>query len=263
MFVVEGEPARLEVDIDQQQPGLDPGHDQGDLAERHQPVTGPGFDHRIPHRHRIGGGDPDLVAEPAGVSGARHGDPAIGDLGRGQVEELEVGHLGGETSQHGARSRPLDRKDPPILGYVFDLDRLVADQPAQIGEVGPGGGEHELVGRQPQHHPVLDDEPAVVAPHRVLRLPGTAPPDVPCQHPGQVVLGAGPDDAVLVEGRRVEDAHGVANGEVFELLRHVVFLGDEVAGPMAPQPGGVGRLDPGMERCGAVQMALPYGAPPQ
>jgi hypothetical protein len=116
----------------------------------------------------------------------------------------------------------------------------VADEVLEVAEVRFGGGEEELVRAVAEHDAVLVDVAAVVAPDRVLGLAGLAAPDVAGEHARQVALGIGPGDPVLVQRRGVEHADRVADRDVLELLRHLVLVDDEVAGPMTPERGLVG-----------------------
>ena len=91
-----------------------------------------------------------------------------------------------------------------------------SDEPA---EDRPAGGEQELVGGVPEHHPVPHHVPAVVAPGRVLRLAGLALRDVADQRAGQQPFGVRSGDDVLVERRGVEDPDRVPDREVLVLRR--------------------------------------------
>ena len=132
--------------------------------------------------------------------------------------------------------------------HVLDLDVETADEALEVGEVRLGGGEEVLVLGEPDDDAVLDDEAAVVAPERVLRLPGRARPDVAGQHAGQEALRVGPVDPVLVQRRRVEEPGRVADREVLELVGHLVADGGQVARPVLPQPGLVERARALVER---------------
>ena len=157
-------------------------------------------------------------------------------------------------------TRALEGESADLVGDVFDLDRLVPDQVLEIGEVGLGRGQQELVVVVAEDDPVFDHEATVVTPKRVLGLARPAFADVPRQHSGQELLGVLPGDPVLVEGRGVEDTGRVPDGEVLELLRHLILVGDQIAGPMTPETGLVGRLDAGMEGGGLDDRSCPPGA---
>src|SRR5687768_16522751 len=98
-----------------------------------------------------------------------------------------------------------------------------------------------------ENHSIFYDESPVITPQRVLGLAGPALADVARQDPGKEPLGVLSTYAVLVKGRGIEYPRRVPDGEVLELLRHLVLVDHEVPGPMAPQTGLVGCLDPGME----------------
>ncbi len=74
-----------------------------------------------------------------------------------------------------------------------------ADVLQQEGQVRLGGREQEVVGRVPEHHAVLEDEAAVVAPHRVLRPPRAAGADVTGEDPAEEPLRVSTGDRVLVQ----------------------------------------------------------------
>ena len=75
-----------------------------------------------------------------------------------------------------------------------------------------------------------------------------ARPDVAGKDAGEKGLGVGTVDPVLEQRRRVEQPGAVADREVLELLGRLVFLGDEVPGPVLPQARLVGRAGPVVER---------------
>ena len=77
---------------------------------------------------------------------------------------------GVERPQQRPGARPLDRQHRPVVAHLLDADVEPADQPLEVGEVRLGGREEELLGPVAQDDAVLDDEAAVVAPRRVLRV---------------------------------------------------------------------------------------------
>ena len=105
---------------------------------------------------------------------------------------------------------------------------------------------------------VLEDEPALVEPRRVVGVPRRATANVARQHAREEPLGVPPCDAVLVQRRGVEDADAVPDGEVLELVRRLVARHDHVPGPVLPQAGVVQRAGPLVEWRGADHRARAY-----
>ncbi len=167
------------------------------------------------------------------------------------VEVAQAGDSGNHLLEDQPGPGTLDRQSRPGPGLVGDRHPHPVGEAGQVGQVGAGGGQEELVGRQPEHHPVFHDVAVVVAPDGVLRPPGSAAPDVTRQHPAQEPLGLGAHQPVLVERRGVEDAGTVAHRQVLELLRELVLVGHQVAGPVTPQAGLVERRDTLVEGGGA------------
>ena len=81
------------------------------------------LDECIPDGERRAEGHEELVAEIAGVAGARHahGNAADGDVGA--AEEAEVAHVAPNGSrEHLARARPLQREAADRFSLIFDGD---------------------------------------------------------------------------------------------------------------------------------------------
>ena len=97
---------------------------------------------------------------------------------------------------------------------------------------------------------VLHHEAAVVAPQRVLRLPGPAGADVADQHAGEEPLGVRAGDPVLEQRRGVEDPDGVADREVLVLRRVGVAQRRQVALPVRVEALRVELAEPRVERRG-------------
>ncbi len=246
--VVPGEAARLEVGVEEQQAGLDAAHQQRGMADGDDPASGAGGEDRVPDCSGGTGGHPELVAEVAGE--ARPGDhnPAARDVDLRVREERQLGDARGKGGEYGARRRPLDRQNAVVVGLVLDRHRQPADQIEEVGEVRLGRGEEEVVVAVTEDHAILEHEPAFVAPQRVLGAAGSAATHVSGQHAGQVALRVRTANAVFVERRAIEDSCAVAHGEVLELRGHLVLLGNQVPGPVSPEPRPVGRLGSGGER---------------
>src|SRR4051794_12788880 len=127
---------------------------------------------------------------------------------------------------------------------------MTTGEPLEPGEVRLRARHQVLVGRLAEHDPVLDDEARVVEPGRVLAATDRAGPDVARENTGEERLGVGTADPVLEQRRGVEEAGTVPDREVLELLGQLVFLGNEVAGPVLPEAGLVGGAGPLVEGCG-------------
>ena len=199
------------------EPGLDPQRHQGLLAERPDAVR----PRRPPALRRarrppvLGHGQ--LEAEVAGVAGPAQRHRGVGHLDRHVVEVAQRLRLRHQRAEHGPRPRALHGEHPVALGDVLELDPHAAPELLEPRQRRPRRGQEELVGRVPEHHPVVHDVPVVVAPRRVVRLARPARLDVAHQRPGQQPLGVRPGDEVLVERRGVEDPDRVPDREVLVL----------------------------------------------
>ena len=85
--------------------------------------------------------------------------------------------------------RALQGERSEIVRDVFDLYRHPAGEVLQIGHVGLGSGEQELVVAVPEDDSVLDHPTVVVTPDRVMRLARTAFSDVTSQDACKESLG--------------------------------------------------------------------------
>src|SRR2546430_1306802 len=81
-----GPAAAAEIDVDEEQAGLDARDIERQHAGRLQIERRPGPHQRVPHRERARPRDPDLVAEVAGVAGARNVDRHARDLAAGHTK---------------------------------------------------------------------------------------------------------------------------------------------------------------------------------
>ena len=103
----------------------------------------------------------------------------------------------------------------------IETSRLPASD-CEVREVGLGGRQEVLVLGDVEQDAVLDDEPTVVAPQRVLRLADEALRRVAGEDAAEEAPGIGAGEPVLVQRRRVEQAGRVPDREVLELLGHLV-----------------------------------------
>ena len=149
-----------------------------------------------------------------------------------------------------ATARALEGERPDVVADLLDRHVEAADAVREVGEVGLGAGQQVLVLGRVQDDPVLDDEAAVVEPARVLGVARRAGADVAGEDAAKEGLGVLARDPVLVERARVEDAGRVADREVLELVGHLVAIGGQVAGPVAPELGLVERVRALVERGG-------------
>ena len=115
------------------------------------------------------------------------------------LEVAELRDFWRELGEKSGTSRPLHRQHCVVVTDVLDLDVEVADEVAEMGQVGLSRSEEELIGAKAQDHPVLVDEAAVVAPDRVLGVSDRACPDVAREHAAEIPLGVGPCESVLVQ----------------------------------------------------------------
>ena len=133
------------------------------------------------------------------------------------------------------------------MADLLDRDLVAPDEVLEVGKVGLRRRQQELVGSRSQDDAVLDDEAAVVAPRRVLRVARGACPDVAGQDAGQEALGVTAVDPVLEERGGVEHPGRIADREVLELVGHLVAARRERARPVGPQAGLVQGVRPPVE----------------
>ena len=212
------------------------------------PWPRPGLEHGVEHVDRAVLGHRQLEAEVTGVAGPAQRHRGVGHLHRHVVEVAERLRLRHQGAQHGARPRPLDGEHPVALGDVLELDPQAAPELLEPRQRRPRRGQEELVGRVPEHHPVVHHAALVVAPGRVLRLARPARLHVADQRPGQQPLGVRPGDEVLVERRGVEDPHRVPDREVLVLRSMGVAQRRQRALPVGVEPLVVELAQPRVER---------------
>ncbi len=242
------------VDVEEDQARFDARHVEGEHARRRD-VVGPAHVHeRVIDRLALLPGNPDLVAEVAGVSGARdlHRDAA--QARRRDPEVLETRDVGAFDAglEDGAAGGALKGEGAQPVGDVLDRDlqpMAVHVDPAQVG-----------LGRRPavdvfleaRHRAVVDHLAPPVAPVRVGDLAGLHLGDVACHHAIDQPRGVAAADAVLEQRRDVDQRGRVADGVVLALVVDLVAGDGEVAGPVAPAhalaEGGRPRVKAGPDR---------------
>ena len=257
MRIVPGVPARIEVGFEQQQAGLDPEHVQRGETERQHAVAVHRIPERVPDVQRIRGVDPDLVPEVAAVAGPADGHPCPADLALRDPEVRDVLHLRHELLEEFAAARALEGEGAEVVADLLDPHVVATDPVLEVGEVRLRAGQQELVLAGPEDHAVLDHEAAIVEPARVLGVAGLAGTDVagedageeasprPCRGSGTCTAGS---------SRRCRRRCGPRNTRA---CRHLVAVGREMPGPVAPELGlveGAGAL---VERCARIIRAGP------
>ena len=227
--------AAREIDVDQQQPGLDPRD-----VEREHP-RGPHVE-RLAARHQ---GVPHLSPRrPTGSRSRNRGRPcsrsARSRRGRRRsCPRVTRKYLSFSMSASAtrfaaaARGRPLEGERRDLLGDVLDLDlhpdRVLAE-PAQRRVRGRPAVDVLLEARD---GPVVDGLAVLVAPGRVDDLPDGDLPEVARDDPVDEPRRVAPGEPVLVQGRDVDQRRGVADRVVLVLVVRLVRGDGVVARPLA------------------------------
>src|SRR6185436_7138879 len=241
------------VDLEQHEACLQPDDVEGEHARRPNAVAPTRRHDGVPRLGRALRGDPQLVAEVARVARARDLDldalPAQAQRRRpaAEVAQLSERLLGGLLEgAPGQRTLERDRRD--LLGDVIDGDVEVAGVEGQPAELGVGGGPEVLGLGESMDRAVVDDLAVLVAPGRVPDLPHGELRGVAGDHPvderGRVRAG----DAVLVQGRDVDQRGSLADRVVLDVVRVGVRGRGPVAGPLAPLLLAIERGGPRVER---------------
>ena len=219
------------------EPRLDPQHIQGLEAQRHDALGLARLEDRIPDGGRVLGMAEDLVAQLAGIAGARDhdGDPVvIADPPDGEMEPLDLGQARpgrrrpDDALQHLAALGPLHRDIAELVRRGFDPGletagrRLVA-QP--FAGVFVAGDEAIAVGAHAEGHRIVDHPAALVAERRIGRLPFRQPAHVAGAGQLHQRLGIGPQHLELAQGREVGRNHPFAAGVILVHGAVVVELG--------------------------------------
>ena len=231
------------VDIDQHQARLDPRHVERQQAGGLQAVGGPSDRERIPQRLRVLRGNPELVAEVAGVAGTGHGDRrAAGVAGQaaeltaGQVEVAHPGEVDTFYGRLGDRPRPrsLERQHAGVGGNVTHLDIHAPTAVLEPAQARRRGADQEPLALQPLHVAVLQQMAVLVAPRRVHDPADAALREVARHDAVEQALRVGAPDLVLEQRRHVDQSGRVADRPVVAVRRRLVAQGAGVARPVAP-----------------------------
>ena len=226
--------AAEEVHLDQQQARLDARHVERQHPGRLDVERTAAFDERVPHLDRARGRHPDLVAEIAGVAGARDVHRHAGDGAARDAEVLQpIDVRLRDRAQQLRGRRALQRHRRDLLRHVFDPDvhaARVLPEPAQA-RIRRRPAERLL--RQPRHRPVVDHLAVLVAPRRVEHLADGHLRHVARDQPIDQARRVRSGDHVLEERRDVDQRRGVADGVVLVLVVALVGADGVVARPLA------------------------------
>ncbi len=189
---------------------------------------------RVPDFHRIVPRNPDLIAQIAGVSGARNIHENVADLAAGHAEIFEIGDVGfGDRFEQFARGWPLQSQSGQLLGNVLDLNihvQAVLPEPAQAGV---GSGPAIFVFFQASDGTVVDHVALLVAPAAVNYLADSHLADIAGDHAIHHLGGVLAGDQILVKRRNVDERRSVADGVVLVLVMHFVDADGVISRPLA------------------------------
>ena len=228
--------ARREVvHCDQQESCFDACDIERQHSRGRDAVRRAGLRDRIPQRDGLRRIYPDLVAEVAGVAGARDRHRNSPDLGTRQPEVFQTGEiaLGGKL-QDLTRAWALEREGSRALRDVLNLHietRRVQMQPPQRG-IGRGHAVRLIA--QDRDRTVVDLFALVVTPGRVQHLADLGFADVARDDVIEQPRGVTAGDQVLVQRRDIEQRRGIPNRVVFAIVRELVGARDDVPGPAPP-----------------------------
>ena len=195
----------------------------------------PADDDRVPDPQRRVPRHPDLVAEIAGVTGARHVHRDAGDVAAGGAEILQrrqigVAHLRAAAAPTSAPAAPARRRfrrcprSPTFRPDAFSVSQR---------RFGSAAVQRNACSRQPRHRAIVDDLAVLVAPRRVVDLADAHLRGVARDDAIDEAHRVGAGDAVLVERRDVDQRAGVPDRVVFVLVMRLVGADGVVAGPVA------------------------------
>ena len=197
-----------------------------------------GIEQRPPQRLRALGRAEHLVADLAGVPGAR--DPAAlhaadRDRLRDEAEVAQAGHVGiGQSRQELARPRPLHLEVRKRKGLLLDLDVHVGADAAEVIGIRVEGGDdqHVVLGLAAIADAVAEHLPVLVAERPVPALPHLERRHVRREDPVGRAHRIRPLEEPLAKWGLVPDPDRLADGV---MLRHGIA---EVGDPVPPLPLG-------------------------
>src|SRR5215469_10731565 len=187
----------------------------------------PDFDGVLP-------GNPDLIAEVAGVARARDVDRYTADLAARFAEIFQVLDVGfGDAFEQFARCRTLQGQRRELLGDVFDLNLKsdgILTKPAQIGV---GGSPAIGVFSQSCNGAVVNDLAVFIAPAAIDDLIDGDFVDIAGQYAIDKASRITTCYEVLEQGRDVDQSRRIADGVVFVFVVRLVHADGVKAGPLA------------------------------
>jgi len=196
-----------------------------DFSHRHQ---------RIPDFHGILPGNPDFVAEIAGVAGAGnvHGNPR--DFAVRDAKVFEVGNIRARDGmEQSSGSWSLESERGGFLRNVVNVDVEAESILPEPAEAGIGGGPAVVIFAEAGDGAVVNDLAFGIAPAAVDDLIQRNLIDVAGDDAIDEASGVAAGDAIFEERRDVQEGSGVADGVVLVLVVHFVDTDGVIAGPLA------------------------------
>ena len=217
----------VELVVGEDQAGLDAQHVERLEAERRQAARRALPPDRVPDAERVLGMAEDLVAELAGIAGARHDDRRPVEVADAPDREVEPGELGearlrrrrpDHLLEDGAALWPLHRDVVQLVGRGFDpgLEAALGRQVAQpFAVIFIAADQPEIVRPQPEHRAIVEHPAGRIAHRGIDHLPHRQLADVAGAGGLQQGLGVGAQHLELAQGRQVGHRRGLAAGMVF------------------------------------------------
>src|SRR5258706_9216349 len=253
---VQGVSRRGVIDLEQDEPGLEPDDIEGEHPGRPDAIRGTRHHERVPGRGRLAGGDPDLVSEVARVARPRDVDIDLAELRRASPEVAQVvERLAGRRLEHRPRERPLERDRGDLFRDVLDRHVQAASVEREPALLRIRGGPPELVRGEAMDRAVVDDLAVLVAPGRVVDLPDLELRRIAGDDPVDEPLRLWTGDAVFVERRDVDEGGCLADRVVLDVVGVGVHRRGPVARPLPPLELPVERRGPRMERAAHAHAA--------
>ena len=196
----------------------------------------------VPDFDGIFPGNPDLVAEVAGVAGTRDVHGHAGDFAAGDAKIFQVGDVGfGDFLEQRARGRALQGQRRHPLGDIFDIHRHAQGVLAKPAQAGVGGGPAIKIFRQAGDGAIVNHLALLIAPAAVDHLADLHFVDIARDHAIDQTGGIFAADDVLVQRRDVYERAGVADGVVLVLVVSLVTGDGVIARPFAVTQAGAQR----------------------